>query len=265
MTLTPAMVKKIAAVQAAAPSLKKGERNEGAGFNFVGIDTFYEQVASVALEKGLTWVAVEDGIELVPMPTGELVVCQKFHANLLDTEDGTVAEDFFRLTVPAPFSDAQTAGISVSYFDKALMRSVFKVVTGEKDADHMAKKKGQKAPPAEPLPELEDESDTQDAKDAQKKKPGRPPKAKEEKAEVAKLDEPKADEPNWEAISEFLLERLDECESAGDLEAFRNDQAGEINKLKKGAAESEDADTELQKVQNKFKTLLNKYDPEDED
>lgn len=269
MTLTPAMVRKIAAVQAAAPSLKKGERNEGAGFNFVSIDSFYEKIASLALENGLTWVNKEEGIELVPLPDGQLVVAQKFSASLLDTEDGTVADDFFRLTVPAPFSDAQTAGISLSYFDKALMRATFKVVTGEKDADHMAKPRGKTAKPskaevsatnaADPLPELEDETGAESKPEKAVKKATKIEKAKAEDAPPWEGDEAEDKSAEWKAIGDALMAKLNKCKTAADLEQFRVDEQGEINKLKVAAKTDADADAEKERVQKLFSAKYDEY------
>jgi hypothetical protein len=263
------MVKKVAAVQAAAPSLKKGERNEGAGFNFVGIDTFYEQIASLALDKGLTWVTVEDGIELVPTTTGEILVCQKFHADLLDTEDGTVAENFFCLTIPAPFSDAQTAGISLSYFDKALMRSLFKVVTGEKDADHMVRKRTSKPSKAEtakanaedPLPELDEEPKAEEPKPEKVKKAS---KAKVEVTPPWEGDEAEDKSAEWKAIGDALMAKLNKCKTAADLEQFRVDEQGEINKLKTASTTDADADAEKQRVQKLFSAKYDEYSEEEE-
>jgi hypothetical protein len=266
------MVRKVAAVQAAAPSLKKGERSD-AGFNFVGIDAFYEKVASVALENGLSWVTVEDGIEIMPMPTGEVLVCQKFHADLLDTEDGTVAEDFFRLTIPAPFSDAQTAGISLSYFDKALMRSLFKVVTGEKDADHMARPRGNKASKpskaevsaaneADPLPDLDDQPDPNKADKV--KQAARPKKAEKQAESQAEDDSPDVSS-QWKVIGDTLMAKLNTCKTSADLEQFRVDEQGEINKLKVASKTDADADEQKERVQKLFSAKYEEYGQDEEE
>lgn len=275
MSLTPAMVRKIAAVQAAAPSLKKGERNEGAGFNFVGIDTFYEKIAALALEHGLIWKTVEEGIELMPTHTGELVCAQKFRFDLMDAETGDVDEGYSHLTILAPFSDAQTAGISLSYADKAFMRSAFKIVTGEKDADHMAKPRGRSAPPqpskaevaqnnaADPLPELEDEPKAEEPKPEKVK--GGAKAAKAEDTPPWEGDEAEDKSAEWKAIGDALMAKLNKCKTAADLEQFRVDEQGEINKLKVASKTDADADEQKERVQKLFSAKYEEYGQDEEE
>lgn len=263
MPITKSMLEKIKIVTDAAPSLKKGERNEGAGFNFVGIDVFYEKVARMANDVGLNWVNVEEGIEIIPFPD-QVIVLQKFRLDLLDTETGDVAEGFFRLTIPAPFSDAQTAGISLSYFDKAFMRSTFKVVTGEKDADHMARprdkapsKKQEPRQAVSPIPKVEkvDEKPAESAEPSEQKPKGKPGRPKKE-------EQPASNE--WEIIADRLIERIEECESSSDLAQFRIDEQGDINKLKAASETSEAAAAARKRCQDKFSEYFEKYSEEED-
>lgn len=266
MPITKSMLEKIKQITDEAPSLKKGERNEGAGFNFVGIDTFYERVARLANDIGLNWVNVEEGIEIIPIGD-QVIVLQKFRLDLFDTETGDVAEGFFKLTVPAPFSDAQTAGISLSYFDKAFMRSTFKVVTGEKDADHMAKPRDKAPPkkqePRQEVPESKPEPKAMKSKEADserpdpseqkpKGKPGRPKKA----------EQPASNE--WEIIADRLIERIEECESSSDLAQFRIDEQGDINTLKAASETNEEAAAARKRTQEKFSEYFEKFTEEED-
>lgn len=253
MTISQAIQQKVLAVSRQAPSLRKGDRNNDAGFSFVSIDDYYEQVASLAADLGLGWTVVEEGIDIVPIDD-KTIVLQKFRVDVFETQTGAVAEGYFKLTIPAPFSDAQTAGISVSYLDKCFMRSAFKIVTGEKDADHMAK--GRAKPPPK---SAERQSEVQRAEPK--------PKAKPAEAETKPDNSgagPASDLAAIKAISARMLEALDAANSIADLDQFRLDEQGDLNKLKAAAKGSKDADLELQLVQKKYKSLYDAYEAEGE-
>lgn len=251
-----------------APSLKKQERASSAGFNFVSVDQFYEEVAKLATEIGLGWTTKEDGVELIPMPDGSIIVLQKFRADFYDTQTGDVAEGFFKLTIPAPFSDAQTAGISVSYFDKCLMRSVFKIVTGEKDADHFAKAKGKpnkadvaQANSDDPLPGLDESpKDTKQVGPETKKKPTTK-KTENPAAEAAG----EAASDQFAVIADRLLDLISGLESASECEQFRVDQQGDINVLKTAAKTNPEAEKQKNRVQEAYSAKYDEFSPPEEE
>lgn len=143
---------RILALSLAAPILKKNDHNGDAGFNFVSIDDYYEIIARMCVEFGLSWRVSEDSFELLDSPGGQLVrATYSFHVFTESHED----YDSTKISVVMPFSDAQTTGIAMSYAEKIFMRTTFKVVTGEKDADSLAKPKkkwGAKEPKAEVKP-----------------------------------------------------------------------------------------------------------------
>lgn len=127
------------------PSLKKGERNQHGGYNYVSIDDYYEKVAKIAATNGVTWKAREVSSEVITV--GEkadrngnvipvLALKTKYEFDLMTgfVGDG-FHSNFFSCTILHPLQGAQTAGSSLSYADKLFMRTVFKVVTGEGDAD----------------------------------------------------------------------------------------------------------------------------------
>jgi hypothetical protein len=170
----------------------------------------------------------------------------------------------------------------LSYADKAFLRSALKIVTGEKDADHFAKKRDK--PAAKPSPE----------KAAADLDPGPPEKAEKPKAEKKNAEKPKAkgeDKPDAveekkpekavseqseiEAISDRLTELLTDIgrEKAGAagidaLDKFRNDEASDISKLK-AASSKEDADEDVKlwasKVTDKFRKLYDKFEAQVEE
>lgn len=117
--------------------LKKESRNDDAKFNFVSIDEYYAKVAHFAMSKGIYWTLSELDSE----PQGEYVYTT-YNIELYDTEHNLSDENFCVLSVAHPFQGAQTSGSSLSYAEKAFMRTAFKIVTGEPDGDHFAKPKG---------------------------------------------------------------------------------------------------------------------------
>lgn len=131
-------MRKIMAVSKSLPDLKKNDENESGGWKFVSIDDYYDKIARHIAGQGLFWIMREHSIK---PDGGDLMIT--YEADLIDDEAG-MFKGFWRLTIPHPFQGAQTAGAALSYADKAFMRSVFKVVTGEPDSDHLAKNGGAK-------------------------------------------------------------------------------------------------------------------------
>lgn len=107
-------------------------------YGYVPIDTFYEKVAPIARSNGLTWKAREVYSGLVEHmgsrgTTNALLVTYEF--DLLHGPTGTIWGNFYRMSIFHPLQGAQTAGSAISYAEKQFMREVFKIVTGEQDAD----------------------------------------------------------------------------------------------------------------------------------
>lgn len=144
--MTPALAKKIAEVSGLIPSLKKGTRNNEAGFSYVSIDDYYDQVASILRDNGLIWTITENGCEFVKLDEWYAKFTYLF--NLFDIDD-TSGVDIDGCTVLSrwpseislihPLQDAQTTGSAMSYAEKIYLRTMFKVVTGEADADAFAR------------------------------------------------------------------------------------------------------------------------------
>lgn len=137
--------RKIAAIAAAAPSLKKEDNAPDGGFNFVSIDKYYETIGKLCFEHGLLITPIEEQAvrEDVTEPAqyfGAQVVTL-WRIDLYDLESDQEAIGVLRFTLTHPYQGAQTAGSSISYVEKIAMRVLFKVVTGEKDADFYAKSK----------------------------------------------------------------------------------------------------------------------------
>lgn len=152
------MIEQILKTIEQVPNLRKGDRNPHGGYNYVSIDDYYEQVAKIAASNGITWKAREVSSEIITLgekadkrgvmsPVFALKTKYEFdvlvRAERETTKEGELVraaytsahEGFFSCTILHPLQGAQTAGSSLSYADKLFMRTVFKVVTGEGDAD----------------------------------------------------------------------------------------------------------------------------------
>lgn len=145
----------IMAVTDKVESLAKANKNDFGRYQYVNIDQFYSATKKVSVKAGLHWHLQERGVEFNDKPNerGKVVVYTtwKFAVHLFATDaDGTASwMDYDTVTVDLPHSGPQTTGIARSYAEKVMMRSTFKMVTGEPDADYMAPAQV----PAEPDPE----------------------------------------------------------------------------------------------------------------
>lgn len=130
------------------PDLKKTTYNRNANFNYVSIDDYYATVATILHENGVTWTIDEVGFELI-RANGEDWVRFTYELNFYKAGDGwqdTVLKQTF--SVIHPFQGAQTTGSAMSYAEKSVLRTVFKIVTGEPDADAFARGNGKGVRPA---------------------------------------------------------------------------------------------------------------------
>lgn len=133
---------RVAVVRKEVGRLGKAARNADAGFSFVSIDDYYDQVASAALEHGIWWVTRET--QCVPAgfeSDGGYMI--SYAVDLYDCppdDEGIDFPDFWRVTIPHPEQGAQTAGAAASYAEKLFMRILFKIPSGEPDSDHFAKR-----------------------------------------------------------------------------------------------------------------------------
>lgn len=119
----------------AVPSLAKSERNDHGDYNYVSIDRFYDEVAREAMKNGLTWKAREISGGTVATPKGPASAYMASYEFDLMHANGFIWANFFSISIMHPLQGAQTAGSAMSYAEKQFMREVFKVRTGEQDAD----------------------------------------------------------------------------------------------------------------------------------
>lgn len=127
---------KIMAATKQMQKLTKGSHSERNDYAFVSIDDYYEQVAlKVANDFGIGWQLSEefDREERFQDVYSDFHIRKVFKVSLFSDEGDSFNPGFISVTLP--YEDASTTGKALSYADKAFMRQLFKIPTGEKEAE----------------------------------------------------------------------------------------------------------------------------------
>ena len=128
------IAKAIVAVTSEVNSLAKGVKNQHGGYNYVPIDNYYAEVGKVAAKHGLTWVLKVVSFEHLPNLGKSGAINFTYNVDIFHSS-GDEKPNFTSLNILHPIQGAQSAGSAMSYADKIFMRQLFKVETGEQDAD----------------------------------------------------------------------------------------------------------------------------------
>lgn len=115
-------------------TLGKGAFNPHGQYKYVSIDKYYEAVGSAAADVGLSWYLVQDKFEIHPSVGKSGMVEIGYQVNEFH-ESGESIPGFSYTSVIHPIQGAQTVGSAMSYADKVFQRQLFKIATGEEDAD----------------------------------------------------------------------------------------------------------------------------------
>jgi hypothetical protein len=131
------VLKKIISVASAIHGLKKTTENAHARYKYVPIDDFYREAASICKAGGLLWSIRETACEHVGHTKtrgGDVPVFKYTYEFDMFTEEGMI-KNYTSLSVLHPLQGPQTSGSALSYAEKMMMRTTFKIATGEEDAD----------------------------------------------------------------------------------------------------------------------------------
>jgi hypothetical protein len=126
------IVAAIAAVMGKVPKLAKGERNTHANYNFASIDDFLEAVRPLMADAGLVIASDEDSFEV--LDGGWLKMRFAFSVHCGGDSYGPLR----RSIMTQSKMGSQSFGAAQSYAEKQFLRSLFKIATGEGDADSHA-------------------------------------------------------------------------------------------------------------------------------
>jgi hypothetical protein len=195
VNIPPVIATAVLTVQMKLGILGKEDKNEYQNYAFVSIDKYYETVARVATEHGLSWFCQEtEPAKIVNFGEGKAALLYNYQFTMF-FRDGEVVPVYDRISIFHPLQGAQTSGSAASYAEKLFMRKAFKVVTGEKDADAVDQDFGGTNPgpadldlsPPDPTPEPSPSN--------VKKAPEEPKLAPEKVSPVSKDPSPKAPAP----------------------------------------------------------------------
>lgn len=145
--MPPAIAAAIIAVKKQVKQLGADDRNEHSKYNFVSVDKFYATIGKLMADAGLALLIDETSAEVKTSerkrddgkdPATWLFV--EYNLAFLH-ETGALSRPL-RRSCALPISGPQAYGAAQSYIEKQFLRQVFKVPTGERDADETKQDEG---------------------------------------------------------------------------------------------------------------------------
>lgn len=140
--MPPEIAKAIIAVKKQVKQLGSDERNEHGRYNYVSVDKFYDRIGKLMADAGLALLINEASSEVRISETtdrdGNLRKTPWVFCNYELTfmhESGVLSTLPMARSLAMPITGPQTYGAAQSYIEKQFLRQVFKIPTGEKDAD----------------------------------------------------------------------------------------------------------------------------------
>lgn len=133
------IVKAICEIMCTVEAVSKSQRNTHGEYNFASTDDIYAAVTRKMGHVGLVLVTREDSCEIVRVEKeGKTSQWARLSFSfVLATQDGTWSDDAARRTLFIQVTGAQTFQAAQSYAEKAFLRSLFKLPTGDMDLDSM--------------------------------------------------------------------------------------------------------------------------------
>lgn len=137
------IVQAICKIQATVDAVKKSNRNSHGGYNFASTDDVYAALTRKMGEVGLICLSMEEECEVKRVEVerkGEKVTAQwarVVYRFVLATSDATWTDANARRTIYIQVTGPQTFQAAQSFCEKAYLRSMFKLPTGDLDLDAM--------------------------------------------------------------------------------------------------------------------------------
>jgi ERF superfamily len=133
------IVKAICAIQSTMGAVAKSNRNQHGGYNFASADDIYAALTRKMGEVGLAIISLEDlcDIKRVEKDGKTSQWAHMEFSFVLATEDATWTDKRAKRTLYIQVTGAQTFQAAQSYAEKAYLRSLFKIPTGDLDLDSM--------------------------------------------------------------------------------------------------------------------------------
>jgi hypothetical protein len=134
------IVMAIAAVMSSMQAVQKSNKNQHGGYNFASTDDIYAAITKKMGEIGFVIIALEEAPPEFKTVTKDgkasqwMQVCHLF---ILATKDATWTDRRCRRTLTLQITGPQSFQAAQSYNEKAFLRSLFKIPTGDMDLDSM--------------------------------------------------------------------------------------------------------------------------------
>lgn len=129
----------IAAVMSSLEAVKKSNKNTHGGYNFASTDDIYAAITKKMGEIGFVVIAMEEAppeIKSVVSKDGKPSQWMRIsHLFVLATKDATWTDRRCRRTLTLQITGPQSFQAAQSYNEKAFLRSLFKIPTGDMDLD----------------------------------------------------------------------------------------------------------------------------------
>lgn len=134
--MPPQIAAAIIAVKKNVKQLGSDERNAHGGYSYVSVDKFYERIGKLMADAGLALLIDETESEVKEGKSGNPWLFVQFSLSFMH-ETGIMSRPV-RRSCALPISGPQAFGAAQSYIEKQFLRQVFKVPTGDRDADDTA-------------------------------------------------------------------------------------------------------------------------------
>jgi len=118
-------------VQTKVKKLVHDSKNDFQSYNYVSIDAYYEAIRPLLNEAGLMIIPNEE--EAAISPDGKTYKVR--FAFIIAHQSGEVWDTPIKRTVYLGYGGAQSCGSALSYAEKFIMRTLFKIPTGEYDPE----------------------------------------------------------------------------------------------------------------------------------
>jgi hypothetical protein len=140
-TVPPVIAAAIIAVKKQVKQLGADDKNEHGRYNFVSVDKFYERIGRLMAEAGIALLIDETITDVrASDKSGNPWLFAQYDLTFMH-ESGALSHPLHR-SIALPISGPQAFGAAQSYIEKQFLRQVFKVPTGDKDADDTAPAEG---------------------------------------------------------------------------------------------------------------------------
>lgn len=135
-TMPKEIAQAIIKIKQTVTMLGADDKNPHGGYKYVSVDKFYEVIGRKMAAEGLALIVDETAAEVREGSKGNPWLFTQYSMAFLHTSG--VMSPPMRRSCALPISGPQAFGAAQSYIEKQFLRQIFKIPTGEQDADAIA-------------------------------------------------------------------------------------------------------------------------------